>query len=191
VKEVAEVFRKNQLKSQLQQLWLERTKTKTPREWSSRYRTPILCCVPEVEFEKAKTAFETLNRNSGMDSEIKSALVFLETTTLFGILTDEEKRNTAFKRDIVGEYSTLLPDLNRVRDTLERLLVDTYDWRGNPSVRSRIKQLAEAEYNAGGRDKVLKKIDEMDDSQLKQYLKRLVKDSISVGIEILASGDSK
>jgi hypothetical protein len=50
-----------------------------------------------------------------------------------------------------------------------------------------VKQLAEAEYNAGGSDKVLMKIDEMDDAQLKQYLKRLVKDSMTVGIEILAN----
>jgi hypothetical protein len=45
-----------------------------------------------------------------------------------------------------------------------------------------------AEYNAGGSDKALLKIDEMDGDQLKQYLKQLVKDSIRVGIEILANG---
>jgi hypothetical protein len=54
-----------------------------------------------------------------------------------------------------------------------------------------VKQLAQAEYNAGGSDKVLLKIDEMDDAQLKQYLKRLVKDNITVGIEILANGGGK
>ena len=191
VKEAAEEFRKNQLKSQLFRLWKDKTGTKNPREWSSRYRTPILCCVSEAEYDKAKKAFETLNRSWGMDSEIKSAIAFLESTTLFGILADEEKRNAAFKRDIVGEYSTLLPDLDKVRDTLDRLSVDTYDWRDNPSIKGKVKQLAEAEYNAGGSDKVLLKIDEMDDAQLKQYLKRLVKDNITVGIEILANGNGK
>lgn len=191
VKEAAEEFRKNQLKSQLFRLWKDKAGTKNPREWSSRYRTPILCCVSEAEYDKAKKAFETLNRNWGMDSEIKSAIAFLESTTLFDILADEEKRNAAFKRDIVGEYSTLLPDLDKVRNTLDRLSVDTYDWRDNPSVKGKLKQLAEAEYNAGGSDKVLRKIDEMDDAQLKQYLKRLVKDNITVGIEILANGDGK
>ncbi|MRR05466.1 MAG: hypothetical protein EG828_00750 [Deltaproteobacteria bacterium] len=192
VKEAAEEFRKNQLKSQLFRLWKDKTGTKNPREWSSHYRTPILCCVSEAEYEKTKKAFETLNRNWGTaDSEIKSALACLESTTLFGILADEEKRNAAFKRDIVGEYSALLPDLDKVRDTLDRLSVDTYDWRDNPSVKGKVKQLAEAEYNAGGSDKVLLKIDEMDDAQLKQYLKRLVKDSITVGIEILTNGGGK
>jgi len=191
VKEAAEEFRKNQLKSQLFRLWKDKAGTKNPREWSSRYGMPVLCCVSEAEYEKAKKAFETLNRNWGTDSEIKTALAFLESTTLFDILGDDEKRNAAFKRDIVGEYSTLLPDLDKVRATLDRLSVDTYDWRDNPRVKGKVKQLAEAEYNAGGSDKVLLKIDEMGDSQLKQYLKRLVKDNMTVGIEILANGDGK
>jgi hypothetical protein len=191
VKEAAEELRKNQLKSQLFRLWKDKAGTKNPREWSNHYRTPILCCVSEAEYEKAKKSFETLNRNRGTDSEIKAAIAFLESTTLFGILADEEKRNAAFNRDIVGEYSMLLPDLDMVRDTLDRLSVDAYDWRDNPSVKSKVKQLAEAQYNAGGSDRVLQKIDEMNDAQLKRYLKRLVKDSIIVGIEILANGDGK
>ncbi|MFA6223849.1 MAG: hypothetical protein WC647_16205 [Desulfomonilaceae bacterium] len=191
VKEAAGEFRKNQLKSQLFRLWKDKTGTKNPREWSSRYRTPILCCVSAAEYDRAKKAFETVNRSLGTDYEIKTALAFLESTTLFGILADEEKRNAAFQWDIVGEYSTLLPDLDKVRDTLDRLSVDIYDWRDNPMVKSKVKQLAEAEYNAGGSDKVLLKIDAMDDTQLKQYLKRLVKDNITVGIEILANGDGK
>ena len=188
VKEAADEFRKNQLKSQLFRLWKDKTGTKSPHEWSSRYRMPILSCVSETEYEKAKRAFETLNRNSGTNSEIKAALAFLESTTLFDILVDDEKRNAAFKRDIVGEYGTLLPDLDKVRDTLDRLSIDTYDWRDNPIVKGKVKQLAQAEYNAGGSAKVLLKIDEMDDAQLKQYLKRLIRDSIAVGIEILANG---
>ena len=191
VREAGEEFRKNQLRSQLFRLWKDKTGTKNPREWSSRYRTPVLSCVSEAEYEKAKKAFEPLNQNWGTDSEINAAIEFIESTTLFDILADEEKRNAAFKRDIVGEYSTLLPEIDKVRDKLDHLSVDTYDWRDNPSVKGRVKQLAEAEYNAGGSDKVLLKIDEMDDAQLKQYLKRLVKGSITVGIEILANGGGK
>jgi len=188
IKEAAEEFRKNQLKSQLFRLWKDKTGTKNPRDWSSRYRTPILCCVSGNEFECAKKSFDTLNRNWGTDSEIKSALMFLEATSLFAVLMDDDKRNAAFKRDIIGVYSTLLPDLDKVRDALDHLSVDVYDWRDNPGVKAKVEQLADAEYNAGGSDKVLLKIDEMDDAQLKQYLKRLVKDSITVGIEILANG---
>ena len=74
------------------------------------------------------------------------------------------------------------------RDELERLSVDTYEWYGNPSVKNKVKQLAEAEYNAGGSDKAFTKIDTMEDTQLKQYLKRLVSENMIVGIEIITSG---
>jgi hypothetical protein len=188
VKAAVEEFRKNQLKTQLYKLWKEKTGTKNPREWSSLYRTPILCCVSENEFEAAKKAFDTLNRNWSTDAEIKAALEFLETTRLFEVLMDENKRNAAFERDIVGEYRPLLQNLEEVRDALERLSVDTYDWRENPSVKNKVKQLAEAEYNAGGSDKALMKIDEMHDTKLKQYLKRLVRENMTVGIEIITNG---
>ena len=69
---------------------------------------------------------------------------------------------------------------------LDRLSVNTYDWRDSPNVKEKVKQMADAEYNAGGSGEVLQIIDEMDDTQLKQYLKRLVKENITVGIEILS-----
>ena len=188
VKAAVEEFRKNQLKAQLYKLWKEKTGTKNPREWSSLYRTPILCCVPENEFEAAKKTFDTLNRKWSTDAEIKTALEFLETTRLFEILTDENKRNAAFERDIVGKYRPLLQNPEDVRDALERLSVDTYDWRENPSVKNKVKQLAEAEYNAGGSDKALMIIDQMHDTKLKQYLKLLVRENMNVGIEIIMNG---
>ena len=187
VKEVVEEFRKNQLKSQLFNIWKDKTGTKNPREWSNKHKLPILCCVVDSEYEQAKKAFETLNRNWGTDAEIRAAISFLESTTLFDVIVDDAKRTAAFKRDIIGEYSALLTDIDKVRDTLDRISVDIYDWRESPSVKGKIKQLAEAEYNAGGSDRVLLKIDDMNDAQLKQYLKRLIKDSMKVGIEILSN----
>ena len=86
VKEAAEVYRKNQLKTQLFRLWYDKTGTKNPRDWSNRYRTPILCCVSEAEFEKAKKVFDPLNRNDGTDAEIDTALAYLESTMLFDTL---------------------------------------------------------------------------------------------------------
>ena len=104
------------------------------------------------------------------------------------MLSDDDKRNKSFIHGIIGEYRSLLANPDRVRDALERLGVDTFNWRGNPSVANKVKQIAEAEYNAGGSDKALSKIDRMDDAQLKLYLKRLVKENMIVGIEIIASG---
>jgi len=187
VKASAEEFRKNQIKTKLFNLWKNKTGTKSPSEWSRLYRTPIICCVEEKEFEIAKKTFDTLNRGWGTDSEIKDAIAFLESTKLFDVLSDQAKRNEAFVSDIIGEYRSLLQNADKIRDALERLTIDTYDWRGNPSVAKIIKQLAEAEYFAGGSDKAVSKIDKMDDIQLKLYLKRLVKNNMTVGIEIITS----
>ena len=187
VRDTAEEVRKNLLRTQLVRLWKDKTGTKSPREWSSRYRTPILSCVSEAEFESAKRVFSTLNYRYATDSEIRFALSFLESAKFFDVLEDEDKRNAAFKRDIIGSYSILLSDVNKVRDALSDLSVDVYDWRDTPGVKQMVKRLANAEYNAGGSDKVLLLIEEMGDAQLKQYLKRLVKDNITVGLEMLAS----
>jgi hypothetical protein len=122
VKETAEEFRKNQLKSQLENLWKEKTETKNPHDWSNRYRTPILCCVNEAEFEKAKKTFETINRTWGTsNTEIKGAIDYLKKTALFTVLSDEQKRNEAFVKDIIGEYCILLPKPDDVRDNLNCL----------------------------------------------------------------------
>ena len=191
VKEAAEAFRKNQLKSQLFRLWKDKTGRKTRA--SGLIAIGRLFCVvsPMLNTQRQKTRLKLSIATGGTDAEIKKALEFLENTTLFDVFANEDKRNSAFKRDIVGDYCTLLPDIDKVRDTLDRLSVDTYDWRDNPSVKGKVKQLAEAEYNAGGSDKVLLKIDEMNDAQLKQYLKRLVKESLAIGIEILSDGGGK
>ncbi len=188
VKKAAEEFRRSQLKNQMLNLWEGKTGTKNPRVWSSRYRTPILCCVAESEFGTAKRALEILNRNWSTDAEIKTTITFLEKTSLFEVLADKEKRNNAFERGIIGEYRALLPNHDKVRDVLERLSVDTYDWYDNPGVKNKVRQLAEAEYNAGGSDKALRIIEEMTDARLKHYLKRLVKENMTVGVEIITSG---
>ena len=188
VKETAENFRKNQVKTQLFRLWKDKTGTKNPIEWSQRYRTPILSCIPMNEFESAKKAFSVLNRNHGTDTEIKEALSYLESTEIFDIISDEDNRNTAFRQNIIGEYAVLLQNLNQVREALEFLTVDTYDWPGNPSIKAKIEQKALAEYTSGGSDKAISKIDNMSDSLLKQYLKRLIKDNMTIGIEIIADG---
>ena len=63
--------------------------------------------------------------------------------------------------------------------------MDVYVWADNPQVRKRVEELAQAEYQAGGSDKVLTKIESMDDARLKRYLKELVAGNMRVGLEIL------
>jgi hypothetical protein len=189
VKDEADKFRKNQLRTRMFDLWNGRTGTKNPRDWSNRYRTPILCCVSNSEFDAAKKTFDTLNGKWSPDAEIKAAIEFLTATSIFDALSDENERNAAFVRDIIGEYRSLLPDIEKVRTSLG-LIADTYDWRGNPNIEARVKQLAEAEYDAGGSDRAIAKIAKKPDAELRDYLERLVRETknIKVGIAIIEDG---
>ena len=190
VKQYAELHRQGQIKTKLFKLWKEKTDTKTPLEWSKRYKVPILCFVNFSDFDNAKKTFETLNRINSTDAEIKQALEFLESEPAFLTdLNDESKRKIKFTKEIIGKYAKILPDISKVQDELERLSeqlsIEPYEWYRHPSVYEKVKQLAEAEYNAGGSDETLNKIDEMDDDTLKSYLKRLVKENMTVGLEIM------
>ena len=49
----------------------------------------------------------------------------------------------------------------------------------------KLRQKAEATYNQTGCDKALEKIDEMDVTDVKRYLKELIKDNMIVGMEII------
>ena len=127
--------------------WKEKTGKKSPTEWSEHYKTPILSMIPPEDYDKAKSAFDIINRNGvASDIDIQSALEYLK---------------------------------------LQSVSLDVYEWRGNPTIAEKIKQMAEAEYNSGGSNKVLSKVDKMTDAQLKEYLKKLIKDNVVIGIEIL------
>lgn len=188
VKDKAAEYRKSQLKTQLFTKWHDNTRTKTPVEWSSRYETPILAMVSNSEFTQAKKLFETLTHTNPSDSEIQSALSFLDTAAFMASLGDADKRDEAFKSAILGKYSIILPDLQDVRKKLNHLSIETYEWFENPVVKTKIKELAEAEYNAGGYDKALHILLGKSGSDLQTYLERLVKGNITVGIEIIVAG---
>jgi hypothetical protein len=190
VQAAADEYRKNQKKTRLAALWKEKTGTKNPLEWSSKYKTPILCCVPAAEYDRASRAFDALNKHSGTDAEIDDALDFLEKSAIFSDLGDA-KRDAAFMRDVVGEYGPLLRDPEKVRDALDSLSIETgaYGWRESPKTKEKIRKLAEAKYNAGGSDRVISVIDGMDDAKLKQYLKDLARKSIELGMAILSDAD--
>lgn len=188
VKKAADEFKKNQKKTQMFNLWKSKTGSKNPADWSNKHRTPILKLVKKSEYDDAKKTFETLNRNTATDIEIQKALSFLEKTTLFDDLHNQEKIDAAF-RSLMGGYANILTDLERVRDSLERLAVDAYDWDNHPTVRTKLFELAKAEYDAGGSDRVIAKISTMSDVELKKYLIKMVRENMKLGIEIINGGE--
>jgi len=68
------------------------------------------------------------------------------------------------------------------------LTVEPYDWYSHPSVKPEIKKLAEAEYNAGGYDRVLGILNKMNPTERDDFIKQLVKGNVEVGIRIITQG---
>ena len=170
------------------ELWKTKTGTKSPADWSAKNRTPIMKMVDKTEYDDAKKAFETLNRATSTESEIEKTLSYLQTTELYSRLNDSKMIDDAFV-SLLGSYKAILTDLNKVRDALEKLAVEPYEWDTHPEVQSKIHSLANAEYNAGGSDKVIAKIQDMDNDELKKYLIKQVKENMKLGVEIINGGE--
>lgn len=186
VKKAAEDYRKNQVKSQLFKLWSDRTGgSKNPRIWSEKHRTPILCCVKPSVYTDAKKAFATLNSSTQSEAEIKDALAFLQKADFFDDIASSEYCDTCFVKRIIGDYSTLLPDIGAVRDALESTGISAYEWNDNPTIRGKVFSLATAEYNAGGSDQVVEIIDTMDGAELKKWLSDIVRRDMGLGVKII------
>lgn len=186
VKKAAEDYRKNQVKSQLYKLWSDKTGgSKNPRVWSEKHRTPILCCMKDTQYIAAKKVFATLNSSTQSEADIKEALEFLQKADFFDDIASADYRDECFAKHIIGDYTSLISDMNAVRDALESTGISAYEWNDNPSIRSKIDSMANAEYNAGGSDKVVDIIESMDDAELKKWLTDIVRKDMGLGIKIV------
>ena len=188
VKKAAEEYRKNQIKSQMFDLWKAKTDTKNPKQWSAKYLTPILACVKPEIYGRAKRAFGILNSSFQSESDIKFVLDFLSDATFIDDLRNEQYRNDCFVKALLGEYYTVLTDLEKVRETLDNMSIEPYEWLDNPMVRSKIKSLADAEYFSGASADAVTLIEKMSDAELKKHLKQLVEKDMELGIKILLGG---
>lgn len=186
VKKAAEDYRKNQIKSQLFKLWSEKTGgSKNPRAWSETHRIPILICIGNEDYASAKKAFSTLNNTIQSEAEIKSAFAFIQNATFFEKITNPEYRSKCFIEHIIGDYSSLLTDINAVKNALERTGISAYDWNSDPTVKQCIFDMAYAEYNAGGSDKVVSIIQNMSNDELRSWLTDIVKKDMILGMKII------
>lgn len=107
---------------------------------------------------------------------------------LFDSLNDKRKIDEAFC-SILGTYRKILIDIEKVRDSLDTLPIDVYEWYSHPCIHEKICELAKAEYDAGGSDKAIAKINSMSSDELKEHLISLVKESMTLGIEIIIGGE--
>lgn len=187
IESVIEKFQSEQGSEKMKKLWQEKTKSESPKAWSKLHRTPILCMVGDAEMQEAKNVFNTLNSKNNSTSNIEGAIKFIENATFIDTLNDENAIDIAFRSLIVKQYSVMFDDLDEVRSYLERELssYEPYDWFGVPIVEKKIEKFAEHKYIQSGCYKALEKIDEMDVADVKQYLKELIRDNMTVGIEII------
>ena len=136
--------------------------------------------------QTARAAFGALHRNNPEQHDIENALVYLEKATFFAALKDENVCNKAFAEKIIKNFFTMLDDVNAVKTYLrDKLTLDPYDWFGSPEVERKLKDYAQSKYDLEGSDRALSIIENMDEDKLKSYLKRLVKDNMIVGMEII------
>lgn len=179
-------------KIKLKNLWKVRTGTESPEDWSRSNLTPIICMVDAQDYDAARQAFLTLSRVRPEDSETEKAMNFLESATFYEALRDSKKIDDAFNRKILKEYAVLLK-ADEVREYLkERATAQPHEWYSNPMVDKLIREYASARYDTEGSVIATNIVDAMDDiNTLKEYLKKLIQDDISVGLSIIKNADRK
>lgn len=182
----AKDYRSNLGNEQLKALWREKTKSASPIEWSRKHLMPILSLVPDAEVQNARAAFGTLNRNHPDASSVEKAREYLEKASFYKLMDDQTTLDRIFRDTIIKNYDVMLTDIDEVKGYLDsRITQEPYDWFGLPEVDKKLQQMAEAKYNQEGCTRALEKIDSMDDADVKRYLKELIKDNMTVGMEII------
>lgn len=186
IKEKVAEYKQTNRMVKLRELWKEKTNTDSPREWSEKEKMPILCMIEDNDLQEAREVFATINKNQSSANAIEKAISFIERATFFENLQDEKEREKAFVRSILKNYALMLTDLSEVKDYLKnRTTAEPYDWFALPEVDRKLSQLAESKYNEGGCNQALEKIENMEVSELKRYLKDLVQDNMLVGLAII------
>ena len=143
--------------------------------------------IPDGEYQEAKSVFDLLNSRRQYDpAMIDKAIEYLESATSIADLSNEEKRDKAFREKIIKGYDVLLDNIEEVKKHLrDSLRSEPYDWIGLSSIDRLLKEMAEFKYNESGCDKALEKIDDMDVADVKKYLKQLIRSNMTVGMEII------
>lgn len=186
VQDTIEKYIAESLNKQLKDMWKTRTGTESPREWSQRYKMPILCIVPDKDIHAAKEAFDTINKKQPDNNSIEKAISFLNQADYIKQLDIKKVRDNAFCTRIIKSYDVMLDDIEEVKNYLDKVITASpYDWFGLPEVDKKLQQMAEVKYTQRGCDKALEKIDRMDVADVKRYLKDLIRDNMIVGMEII------
>ena len=192
VKESADALKAGQRRHMLHELWKQATQTQDGHEWSRLHETPILAMVAPQEQDAARRLFGALHSDSPSDADVEVSIEFLKSSPAFmGYLGDEDEIDEAFSTMVLGKYRVVLTDLGEVR---RRLLTsvssNAYDWCDNRRVADKIREMADSAYRLGASSNVASFIDNMNEADAKEYLKRLVLNDVEVGVAIMSEGEA-
>jgi len=175
----------------MQTLWLEKTGTKDPIEWSDKYNTPILCMVSENIRSYARKMFDIIKSANPSEADAKEAIEFMNRADFYDRLRDADERDRLFMELIVGSNAVLLKDVNDIRAKLRvKLHESPYYWLGSTDVQRQLQSMVDKEYKLRGSEMASQIIDRMDAAQLREYLKRRIDEDVEFGIQIL-KGEGK
>lgn len=171
----------------LSKLWYEKTSTQSPAEWSRKYLTPILCMFEDHERQEAKEIFTILHKSKPSEAEFKSAEQWLSAGTFYERLSSEEERERCMRERIIRDYVYLLPDVNQVRNYLKdkASMITPYEWIDSNEIQNKIREMALMRYKTGGASDAEKAVADLGIDELREYVRKLIRTDMSVGIAIL------
>gem|GEM_PF-2960119 len=169
----------------LRELFKQNSGHNSPREWSNVNRTPILACIPAQEKASAKEVFAVFDESIPSKVQIDNALAYLQKASWWSIVSDRRMVEIKFTERIIGKYKGVVTP-NEVRDHLQKVGIEPYQWSEDVEVREEIIKLASKSYATNGAKKAVSKIESFSDlAELKKYLKKLIEENIEVGVSVL------
>ena len=187
VDNIVKEYRNSLGNERLKKLWQDKSRSTSPRQWSKDNRMPILALIPDQDVQRALAAFGAVNTKHPDAASIEKAINYLEKATFYELMDKPKELERIFRERIIKAYSVMLTDVDEVKDYLcSRIGTDPYDWWFNLlEVDKKLEKMAEDKYAREGCTKALEKIDVMQPEDVRQYLKRLIKDNMVVGMEII------
>ena len=172
-------------------LWVDQTGTKSPKEWSEKYGMSVLYMFDENQIIMAKNSLDVLNENRPNSERVKVAMEFIEKNNIFESMRNETLRDKIFIKKVIKDYAVILNDISEVKQILrERINEDVYNWvMVQTQIDQIVKDFAQSKYDTTGYNKAIEKIAEMNSEEVKKYLSDLIKDNMTVGIQIIKSNN--
>lgn len=176
-----------QRSKRLSKLWHDKTETQSPADWSRRYSTPILCMFDDNERQKAKEAFTILHKTKPTEAEFATVEEWLKAGDFYERLSSAVERDRCMQERVIGDFTYLLPDVNKVREYLrdKASMITPYEWMDNSTIQAKIREMANMRYKTGGSSVAEKAVADLSIDDLRDYVRNLIKTDMTVGIAIL------